>query len=260
MSKSSPNIVGNITRLNSNSSTSTNSTFTSSYPAYTGFTLNTNKSDIIGPYRYIDSSQYTSSTITLTGTTSSLYKLNTTGVFFINISNYITGPCATFMICKSYSGSASAQMFQVTSSPGTSPFTQLNVSWPSNSGLSISKTTSSYNGVYYIVDNFQYTNLQTTVTLSGTSTIIIPPPTFSYYKQQSFYISIVSQVTNGPNAIFYISKNINTNNGNIGSTVSFGYPSGERLNVTWNTNSLLQLSKNGTNFDGTYLITFTKLN
>jgi hypothetical protein len=136
----------------------------------------------------------------------------------------------------------------------------LNVSWPSNSGLSISKTTSSYNGVYYIVDNFQYTNLQTTVTLSGTSTIIIPPPTFSYYKQQSFYISIVSQVTNGPNAIFYISKNINTNNGNIGSTVSFGYPSGERLNVTWNTNSLLQLSKNGTNFDGTYLITFTKLN
>lgn len=258
--KSNANLSGNITLLNSNSSTSTNSTFTSRYLAYTGLQLSHNKSDMIGAYRYMDSSQYITSSITLTGTSGTIYSANTTGIFFINIYNYIGGPCATFMICKSYATSVSAVITLINSSPSLSPVTQLSVSWPSNSGLSISKTTSSYNGLYYIVDNFQYTNLQTTITLTGTSSVTIPANIFPYYTQCTFYLSIVSQVTNGPNAIFYASKNINTINGNIGSTVSLGYPSGERLNLTWNTNSLLMLSKNGVNFDGNYLLTFTKIN
>lgn len=258
--KSDPSVGGNITLLNSNLSLNTGNQFTTNYRAYHGLELSTTRTDIAGAYKYFDSSQFTSTVLTLTNTSFSGYSANTTGVFFINISNYIQGPCATFMICKSYSASTTANVTTLNSSPGTSPFTQLNVSWPSNSGLSISKTTTGYNGIYYIVDNFQYTNLQATVTLTGTSGTIIPASVFPFYNRCSFYLSVVSTVTNSPKAIFSASKNIHTNNGNISSTVSLGFPSNERLNLTWNTNSLLVLSKNGVNFDGNYLLTFTKIN
>lgn len=258
--KSNANLNGNITILNSNVSLSTNSTFTSSYAPYNGLQFTTNKNDITGDYNFIDSSQFKNTQITLTGLTSVNYRTNTTGVFFINISNYIGGPCATFMVCKSYSASNSAIITMINSSSSLSPVTQLNISWPSNSPMAISKTTTSYNGIYYIVDNFQYKHLQYIITLTGTSSVTIPVNVFPYYQQSTFYLSVVSQVTNGPNAIFYASKNTYTTNGNIGSTVSLGYPTNERLNLTWNTNSLLSLSKNGVNFDGNYILTFTKIN
>lgn len=259
-SKSNANLNGVITIFNSNSSLSSTSTFISSYPAYHGLQLKTNKNDITGTYNYIDSSDFINTSITLTNTSPVNYSSNTTGVFFISISNYIGGPCATFMICKSYALSNSAQISMINSSPSLSPVTQLNISWLSNDGLSISKTTSSYNGTYYVIDNLQYTNLQYTITLTGTSVSNVPGIVFPYYQQMSFYVSVVSQVTNGPNAIFYVSKNSVTLNGNIGSTVSLGFPSNERLNLTWNANSLLGLSKNGVNFNGNYILTFTKIN
>jgi hypothetical protein len=258
-SKSNANLNGVITILNSNLSLSSNSAFISSYPAYHGLQLTTNKNDITGAYDYIDSSEFINTPITLTNISPVNYSTNTIGVFFISISNYIGGPCATFMICKSYAASNSAIITMINSSPSLSPVTQLNISWPSNDGLSISKTTSSYNGTYYITDNLQYT-LHYTITLTGTSVSSIPAIVFPYYQQMSFYVSVVSQVTNGPNAIFYVSKNAYDLNGNIGSTVSLGYPSNERLNLTWNANSLLGLSKNGVNFNGNYILTFTKIN
>jgi hypothetical protein len=260
ISKSVASLIGNINVLNSNPSTVTSSTFNYSYPQYDGFELQTNQLDLLGCYRFLDSSCFESSGITLTDTTPVIYNTNTTGVFFINIFNDFNGPCSTFMITKSIATSNTCNWVKLNSSPSSTPFTQLTVSWGANQGLSIAKTTSSYQGIYQVVDNFQYTNSQIAITLSGITPTIIPVYNFPYYKKQSFYLSVTSSTVNGPNGIFSVSKNINTNNGNISSTVSLGNITKERLLLTWNTNSLLSLSKNGYSFDGIYILNFTKLN
>lgn len=253
-SKRSANITGNITRLNNNNSLM--GTLISSYPTYQGFTLR--NTDTITPFKTLDSSQFLKTQITLTGTTTTVYTTNMTGAYYISItSDFINGPSSNFLICKSIASSTTAAITRISNSPGNSPTTNLVITWPSNGSLSISKTTSSFNGVYNVIDNFQYVNTQTTINL--TNSTAIPGNTFGYYTQKSFGLSVVSNITNGPNAIFFVSKNTNTVNGNIYSIRSNGL-TGEQLNLSWGINSLLTLSKTGVNYNGDYTLTFTKLN
>lgn len=260
-SKSSANITGGITAVNQNSSLVGNVNLISSYPEYQGFTLQNTDTDTQGPFKTLDSSQFIKTQITLTGTTGIVYSANTTGVYYLSItSDFINGPSSNFLICKSIASSTTANITRISNSPGVSPTTNLEISWPSNGSLSISKTTSSFNGLYTVINNFQFTNNQTTITLTGTSDTVIPGNVFGYYNQKSFGISVVSNVTNGPNAIFFVSKNSNEVNGNVHTTRSNGATTGERLKLTWGINSLLTLSKTGVNYNGNYTLTFTKLN
>lgn len=250
-SKSSADIIGDVTIINSN-----NNTLIPSYPEYQGFALQ--NTDTTGPFKTLDSSQFVKTQITLTGTATTEYTTNTTGVYYLSItSDFIDGPSCNFLICKSIASSTTSAITRISNSPGSSPTTNLVITWPSNGSLSISKTTSSFNGIYNIIDNFQYTNTQTTINL--TSSADIPGNIFGYYTQKSFGLSVKSNITNGPNAIFFVSKNSNEVNGNVYSIRSNGL-TGEQLNLSWGINSLLTLSKTGVNYNGNYTLTFTKLN
>lgn len=254
-SKRSANIIADVTVINNNKSLS--GTLIPSYPVYQGFTLK--NTDTTGPFKTLDSSQFIKTQITLTGTATTVYTTNTTGAYYLSItSDFIDGPSSNFLICKSIASSTTAAITRISNSPGTSPLTNLVITWPSSGSLSISKTTSSFNGIYNITDNFQYTNTQSTINLTTSTTI--PGNVFGYYTQKSFGLSVKSNITNGPNAIFFVSKNSNTVNGNMYSIRSNGATTGEKLNLTWGINSLLTLSKTGVNYSGDYTLTFTKLN
>lgn len=261
-SKRSADIIGNVTVINNCKSLINNISLTNTYPAYYGFTLKNTDEDLNGsPFKILDSSQFIKTQITLTGTADTVYSTNTTGVHYLSItSNFFGGPSSNFFISKSVATTGTAAITRISNSPGSSPTTNLQISWPSNGSLRISKSTTSFNGIYNVIDNFQYTNTQTTVTLSGTTGSTVPGNTFGCYTQKSFGVSVISSVTNGPNAIFFVSKNSPGVNGNIYSTRSSGGTTGEQLNLTWGINSLLTLSKTGINYNGNYILTFTKLN
>lgn len=257
--KSTKDVGSCITQLNVNSSLTTNQNFELYYPNYSGFYFLHNYTDLEGNYAVQSTCQFQKTTVTLTGTSPSLYSSETVGAFFINISNSVGGPCAVFAICKSYASSSTANITKLNSSPGTStsPFTRLEIEWPANSGLYIKKSTASYSGEYFVTDNFSNSNTETVVTLTGTALFSIPVQVFQFYKGKSFVVRVKSLVTNGPNAIITVSKNSETLNGNMTHISSLGYSSLERFHLTWTSQSLLSIHKSGTNYDGDYLITFS---
>lgn len=259
INKNSANIGANITTLNKNNSTVNSSNFVTSYPNYNGFMLTSNGDDNNGNYKILDSSSFNSINFTLTNTNVYNYDTITTGAFFLSIYNYISGPSETFLICKSNPNSNACAIVKLSSSPGISPFTSLNITWPSNSSISISKSTINYDGLYYITNNFQNTSFQCSIILTNSMSSIIPTNIFPYYTQKSFFVSIIGETIGSPNAIFSVSKNSNLLNGNIFSVCSPGTSSLEKLILTWSANSLININKTGVNYNGNYTVTFTQL-
>lgn len=257
--KNSANSSYNITILNANPSINNDSNLIPTYPNYNGFILSIDNTDNDGMYELLDNSNFNYTIFTLNNTDIYNYNSNTTGCYFLSIYNYISGPFATVLICKSDSSINSVAINILSSSPGVSPFTQLNFTWSASGSIGINKTTNSYNGDYYIRDNFQNTSFQSTISLSGTSSTFIPASVFPYYTQKSFFVSVIGSSSGSPNAIFSVSKNDNLLNGNVYTICSPGAGSLEQLNLTWNVNSLLSLNKTGVNYNGNYTLTFTQL-
>ncbi len=90
----------------------------------------------------------------------------------------------------------------------------------------------------------------TNVTLTGTTPIVI-----SNHLKGTFRIHVSNLVLNGPCAGFDVAKNEANNQAHIVRNVSCpGLNSNTSLMVTWAVNSGITLSKNGTDYDGTYTI------
>lgn len=255
VSKSVPSSLGNIVALNNNPSISDTKVFTVTYPAYQGVNFR-NISNDEGDFKVVNSTQNTKSVVTLTGIIGTVVNTSLTGAFFLSVSSDTvdSGPSISFYACKSIASSNTAVITSF-NSPSASPVTSLIVSWPSNSGILVTKSTINYNGDYNVINNITGGNL--TVTLTNTTATIIPQ--FPWYTDKSFWVSVNSQVANGPNAVFSVSKNSNTLNGNRSTTSSLGQTTLENLNLVWNVNSRLTLNKTGNNYNGSYLITFTIL-
>ena len=261
ISKSNATIIGHIVLLNKNPSLVTGKFVDATYPLYNGIQFYNNSSESDGPFKILSNLSFLKQTLTLLNTTPVNYGL-TYGAYFLSIAFYDvipSGPCTTILICKSDPAMNSAVLFQVTSSPGISPTTNIQVTWPANSPVKISKNTTAYNGIYSVIDNFQYVDNVCNVTLNNTVISDVPFYAFSYYTVKSFLVKVTSDTINGPNAIFIVSKNLNTLNGNIIRVSSLGTGTLENLNLTWLSNSLLALSKTGNGYNGVYVLTFVKL-
>jgi len=258
--KSLPNTVGNFVRINNNVSIVNSGSITGTWPVYTDVQLYKTHNEANGDY-VVYNRKTIDLTVTLATTTPIEFNIVTTGVFLYSVMfDSISGPCATFYCCKNSPSLNSGVITRIISAPGLNNC-NLNITWPLNDGLFLSKTTSSdYPGSYIIIDNFKNTNSTVSITLTGTSTTLVPTNTFPNYDKKSFFVSIKSSVSGSPNAIFSVSKNIYTTNANITYTGCPGITTLEQLNLTWNANNLLYLNKTGTNYNGVYDLVFTRLN
>ncbi len=93
-----------------------------------------------------------------------------------------------------------------------------------------------------------------TVTVSLTSTVYtsIITETIGVYN-----IKVISNVSNGPSAIFSICKN-NPIKNIYGNRLSIdpGLNTNERLEIIWPANSTIQLRKTGSNYNGDYTVIY----
>jgi hypothetical protein len=86
----------------------------------------------------------------LTSTNTTLLSNQQKGSFVITVSNNVlNGPCAIFHVVKSNS-TQNAGIARTVAAPSASGNTQLNISWPPNDGIYLSKTNSLYDGSYTI--------------------------------------------------------------------------------------------------------------
>ena len=99
---------------------------------------------------YVDLLGIIVSNITLTNFDSTVISNNIKGSFIITISNLIlNGPSGIFHVTKSESFQE-AHIQRTVSAPGYSSTIILNVTWPPNSGILLSKNGLNYNGSYHI--------------------------------------------------------------------------------------------------------------
>jgi hypothetical protein len=100
---------------------------------------------------YVDTavSSLSSSNVTLSGTSGTLISSMTSGVYIVKVvSNILNGPFATFNVLKPFGNDP--KIDTVSQSPGKSPLTFLKIKWD-NTGMFLSKTSSSFDGSYSIV-------------------------------------------------------------------------------------------------------------
>ena len=121
------------------------------------------------------------------------------------------------------------------------------------------KTNNSNDGDYKIVDNFSIIEQLINVTLTGTAQTFLTNNDFKYYTDKSFICKVECLMANGPFAIFAVSKNSPSINGNVYTSRSPGLTTNELLNFNWNSNSLPSISKNGNGYNGIYNVYFSKL-
>ena len=256
--KSYPNLAGVSLRLNSNPSLSSSGQLTSSWPTYRGVKVLKSYSEAVGDYVINNNTSYGFTVVALSGTTwSNLSFSGLVGCFCLSVSTS-SGPSATFMITKNVASQNTGNIVRLISTPGT-PGGQLELRWQSSSVIQMRKTNNANDGDYRIVDNFSVVEQLINVTLTGTAQTFLTNNDFKYYTDKSFICKVVSQTVNGPYAIFAVSKNSPSINGNVYSVRSPGLTTNELLNFNWNSNSLPSISKNGTGYNGVYDVYFSKL-
>lgn len=257
-SKSRQTIVGTSVRLNSNTSLSTFGQISSSYPAYRGLEISKAYTEANGNYVSNTNEFFDFLSLTLTGTTWTTIISSYIGCFCLSIKSVNDGPAATFFVVKNSASLNSGNVTRLSSSQGTSNC-NLEIRWQSLSFMQIRKTNSNDDGGYTYRDNFQDTTLTTTVLLIGTTRSYIDKSIFDYYQNKSFMVKVSSTVSNSPCSIFTISKNSFNRSGNVTNFSSPGVGTNERLNLFWDQQQTLSLSKNGVNYNGTYTLVLTKL-
>ena len=190
-------------------------------------------------------------TINLNGSSwNDLYN-TTTGNYIISINNQHTGPVAMFFVSKNEATNNGASIVRIISSPGTSN-TNLSLRWLANSSLQIRKNKSFDDGEY-LITNLLSNTTDFTSNISGTNQRSFIG--YSKFQRYSGAISVSSTLPGGPSAIFTLSKNFKNKLGNISRIVSSpGVGSNETLDLYWDVNTNIQISKNGNNYNGDYII------
>lgn len=98
--------------------------------------------------QYVDDLGIRFNNIILTGTTENEIFSYQKGSFIITITNIvIDGPSAIFNLTKNRQNSQS-HIVRTVAAPGYGSNTLLQISWPPNSGIILSKTDNNYNGEY----------------------------------------------------------------------------------------------------------------
>lgn len=257
VSKPYPNISGVSARLCSNPSALTFGNLFTLWNNYEELQIYKDYTEANGNYYTGDNSNYTPQPgVTLLGTNwvslGSKYNV-TTGAFCISIYSDNAGPSANFLIAKSVATLGAPAIITLTSGP-SSLGSKLQLRWLANTGIEISKNSSSDDGLYNVVDSFQ-DNKVTSVTLSGTASSQISMNAFRFYENKTILVRISNNsLVSSPKIISIISKNTNTLSG-VNYTLSApGATTNEILALTWPSTSLLNVNKTGTNYDGVYTV------
>lgn len=252
---------GNQLRINGNPSQITGGILYSKWDLYEELGIYKNYNNGDGAYFVNSNADYNRTSVTLSGTAwtslGSGYNV-TTGIFCISIYSDNSGPAANFLIIKNVSSYNACVKNRINSSTGTAN-NNINLRWTSSSGIEISKKNNNDDGIYNIINNFEDNKFSTTTfTLSGTAYTNISRTFFRFYENKSFIARIYSEsISNAPMSIVMMSKNNNNNNANRVYFHSPGQTTNEKIDIKWDTNSLLSINKSGTNYDGTYRIDIT---
>jgi hypothetical protein len=258
-SKSIVTSAGVSIRLNLNRSLINNGVINLTYPSYKGVNIDKSYTEANGNYVGILNEKFTKLTVILSGNTwTNLGISDLTGCFCFSTSSNSGGPAATFFVCKNVATLNNGNITRIVSAQSLSG-ASLQLRYQNNSFIQIRKTNSNDDGEYNIIDNFQDTSVSTQVLLSGTNKSTISLSIFNYYENKSFMVKVTSQIPGAPFAIFTTSKNSPDKNGNSARYGSPGQTTNENLNIFWDTNLTLQLSKSGNNYDGLYDLVFTAL-
>lgn len=232
-----------------------NGTFDFNWDTRKGFDIIKNYTEGIGNYLLYSNLQLPEILVTLSSTTQAILNNpfnNTRGCFFFSVYSYNNNfPSSNFVIVKSVSTVSSFLLAELNSSKGTGN-TKLSVSWEPNSGIKLNKSTNNCDGEYKLINNFRLPIKEISFSLFNISNTILEE--FNYYEKKSFFVEIISNVANGPCAVFSISKNISNTNGNIIRYSSPGLDNITRLDMGWSSNSKLNVFKTTNNYNGNYLI------
>ncbi len=258
ISRSDINNAENKVRLNTNNSLTNAGTFDIRWRNFRNIELQKEYNEADGAYQYSSNFNFTRKTITLTNTVPVILNnlfFGTKGAYFFSINSSLPGgPSSNIFILKSIISSNTGNIIYLSTSPGQAG-NQFTITWPSNNFPSISKTNNNNNGNYVLTDNFQDNTFFTNITLSGNTPTQIP---YQMYDKNSFIMKVTSSISDSPLAIFTVSKNTHTINGNITRYSSPGLL-GTNLILTWNSNNGLLLNKTDSNYNGVYDISFTCL-
>lgn len=100
--------------------------------------------------KYVDNLDIVISNVTLLNTNTTIISNYVKGSYVITISNSVlNGPSGIFHVTKSES-SQQAHIVRTVATPGYNTSVFLNVTWPLNSGILLSKTGNNYNGSYRV--------------------------------------------------------------------------------------------------------------
>lgn len=273
VSKGISSEYGVYCRLSESQSTISIKQINCEWNPYTGIQVYKNYIEGDGEYKMNSSLFFDTDIQTLNNTTSTQINNSTTGCFFYSIrysednnttNNIISSRPSCIIIClKGKTADTNGLFVKLNNIKGPMLTAledcNLKAEWPANSGLLLSKTTNDYSGDYIITDNFQNDLFTVDISLVGTNPTIIPSNIFNFYEKKSFFAKVYSAVINSPVSFFSISKNNHNTNHSIFSSNIKGSSTLEKLNLTWNSNSLLQLSKTGNNYNGIYTIVFTRI-
>lgn len=248
-SKSYSSIGGVNVKFNGNNSIGENCILSPYYPEFKGVQIGKDKIDSDGGYAAISTAQFQQYNITLTNTNwSSINISETRGCYIIIVFN--TCPCI-FLISKADPLLNTCNIVRICSSPSING-TLMEIRWLSSGFPQIRKTSNFDNGIYKIKDIFSNIVTTTTVTLSGTSRSIISLEDIDFYQNRTIIVKITSVIENSPNGIFTISKNQVNRNSNKTMVRSPGKTTGEFLNIFWDSQNFIQVSKSGNSYDGIY--------
>ena len=223
--------------------------------------------------------------VELTDTHSANVAALRTGSYLVNVSApHIDGaPTSSFIVCKSKM-SLPGSVVRLTGCPGYETNETIVLTWPPNSRLKVRKTGCHYDGAYFVDFNLKNftatqepvipTDLATRsyvdgkilekmnvefggvlVQLMGTaSTPVIAQ------RNGSYFVSVNPTFDGGPTAAFQVSKSSVTeaaqitelgwSPGALGTSTS----TSTRVHLTWPANEKLQIYKDGTDHDGSYIV------
>jgi hypothetical protein len=98
---------------------------------------------------YVDNLGIVVSNYTLSGTTGTVISTNLIGSYLVTVNTLVSnGPCANFSVSKSNQNNC-GQIMRTTLGPGTNKVA-LDITWPANSGIQLSKTQNNCDGSYIV--------------------------------------------------------------------------------------------------------------